>query len=105
MSQENVVDHSQLRKLFLDDVRPAPDASWVVVRSYAAFIAHIKAHGVPDVISFDHDLGTRESGYDCARWLIEHRYRVKFWRVHSMNPVGRENIRFVLAKHGEEILK
>lgn len=109
-----------MRKLFLDDVRSAPDFTWDVVRSYAEFVAFIKLHGVPDVISFDHDLGDEhyaivdwegkliegteipydkfqeKTGYDCAKWLVENNLLPEEYRVHSMNPVGAMNIKFVM---------
>ena len=94
--------HDQTGKLFLDDVRPAPDDSWTIVRSYDDFVAYISRYGVPDLISFDHDLGAGKSGYDCAKWLMENGYCLKMWRVHSMNPVGRDNIKFLLARNGQE---
>lgn len=115
-----------MRKLFLDDSRLPPDFTWDVVRSYEEFIAYIELHGVPDVISFDHDLGTEhyqhycdvvayaeidkklnevkipyeifqeKTGYDCAKWLIEQGQLPKNYLVHSMNPVGKMNITFVM---------
>jgi hypothetical protein len=85
--------------LFLDDLREPANASQVVVRSYDAFIAQLSAHGCPASISFDHDLGEGPSGYDCAKWFVEWvlddpaRLRPDFsFTVHSMNPVGRDNI-------------
>lgn len=113
-----------MRKLFLDDVRKPPDATWDVVRSYEQFVAYIEANGVPEVISFDHDLADQhylideenpdsgkipyekyaeKTGYDCAKWLVENGYEVKRWMVHSMNPGGAANIRFALSKAGMEI--
>jgi hypothetical protein len=81
------------RRLFLDDVRDPPDASWVVVRSYEAFVAYIESHGVPDEISFDHDLGDGvPSGMDCAKWLVETERPLDRFAVHSANPPGRANI-------------
>ncbi len=54
--------------LFLDDMR-IPEAvfkyigddryinnDWVIVRSYNEFTKHIRKHGIPETISFDHDL-------------------------------------------------
>ena len=68
-------------------------------------IAFILKNGMPDFISFDHDLGIDEneqllpSGYDFAKWIIESdldgvisissTFRYK---VHSQNPVGKKNI-------------
>jgi hypothetical protein len=106
-----------VKKLFLDDVRRPPDSSWMVVRSYDAFVAYIQEFGVPDIISFDHDLAfdhypfneenpgkdipydryEEKTGYHCAKWLLENGYELKEWRVHSMNPVGADNIRKLIT--------
>lgn len=56
-------------KLFLDDLRlPShvwrdtidpdyeDDRSWVIVRSYSAFVSWIMENGLPNLVSFDHDL-------------------------------------------------
>lgn len=54
--------------LFLDDFRDPIDSSyylknpiyvnleWVVVRNYDSFVKHIEENGIPETISFDHDL-------------------------------------------------
>lgn len=93
--------------LFLDDIREPPcDDVYVVVRNYDEFVNCILAKGVPDHVSFDHDLsdlhyqgraGVEKTGYDCAKWLAEHCEQHNFepptYAVHSMNPVGANNIR------------
>ena len=84
-------------------------------RTYKDFVSFIETNGIPDVVSFDHDLAevhydpktwkegfeyTEETGLDCAKWLV--RYCEKQgkpfpkWYCHSMNPVGRENINKLL---------
>lgn len=111
--------------LYLDDVRtPAEPLNgyepWVVVRSYDKFTAHIEEHGMPDFISFDHDLADEhmndyydqvrsygfqtpsydkfkeKTGVSCAMWLIEYcmdnNVEPKQCAVHSHNPVGAKNI-------------
>lgn len=106
--------------LFLDDIRDPhqvtwvklpwfPGINWIVVRSYNAFISHIQTHGVPTFVTFDHDLAiehylpetdsseyTEKTGRDCAVWLAEHCLDtgtpIPEYAVHSMNPVGRDNI-------------
>jgi hypothetical protein len=92
-----------MKKLFLDDVRIAPDKTWHVVKNYKQFIDYIEVYGLPDVISFDHDLGDEIlTGYDCAKYLIKHildnEYKINNinFIVHSMNPVGKENIEKLL---------
>jgi len=85
---------------YLDDERtPKTDHDWIVVRSYAEAVSYVKQNGIPDYCSFDHDLGTEESGYDFVKWLVEeditrrHPFPPNFeWNVHSANPVGRTNI-------------
>jgi len=98
-----------VKKLYLDDLRMPHqsgyvDSEWTVVRSVADFKKYILTHGIPNIISFDHDLGEDQnqkempSGYDAIKWLVD--FDQKFsktpgnWeiRVHSANPVGRENI-------------
>ena len=114
--------------LFLDDFRFPYDAykythqsiykekEWVIVRNYDEFVNYIIKHSIPDIISFDHDLGyehynnysygdvidydmfNEKTGYDCAKWLID--YIIdndlkppKEILIHSMNPIGSENIK------------
>ncbi len=50
-----------MKALYLDDVRtPVQDSPgygpWQVVRNYDQFVRWIQENGVPDYISFDHDL-------------------------------------------------
>lgn len=122
-----------MRRLFLDDVRIPTDCvsytynkiyneEWDIVRTYDEFVDYIKTNGVPDEISFDHDLADEhydpsmyesterygekyktfkeKTGYDCAKWLSEYCITnvipMPKCYVHSMNPVGRDNIRGVL---------
>jgi hypothetical protein len=70
------------------------------VYNYADFVEYITQNGLPDFISFDHDLGEDESGYDCAKYLveycIEHNLSLPKFSVHSQNPVGKENIERLL---------
>lgn len=124
--------------LFLDDERTFEDnmkfllgqngfgtlystEKWIVVRSFEDFRATVIEMGLPDRISFDHDLGSdlldrREvglkrknqksrfihpSGMHCAHWLVDYcmgngillTSKIK---VHSANPVGAKNIRMLL---------
>lgn len=104
--------------LFLDDIREPKCLggvlAWEVVRNYHEFKTMILNRGVPRLISFDHDLADEQyehvgediiyvdplwkdrTGYHCARWLIEwcqnRGLPLPEFQVHSMNPVGRQNI-------------
>ena len=115
-------------KLFLDDLRsvdmiyPNPNMDeWAIVRDFHQFVNYIQRYGLPDYISFDHDLGmehTRfyfqngghesppdplnanfkeKTGYDAAKWLVDYcvvnNKKLPSYRVHSANPIGAKNIR------------
>lgn len=95
-------------KIWLDDVRDAPD-DWVWVKSCDAAIDALtmNAGRVTD-ISLDHDLGIvddglafdtdAQTGYDVACWLERQAVDGNWMHVpdnlfvHSANPVGRKNI-------------
>jgi hypothetical protein len=110
--------------LFLDDIRVPIDCNtyinnpiyvsldWVVVRSYDEFVKTIVENGMPDTLSFDHDLSDTDyqhqhnidynvqekTGFHCAKWLINYcmdnnvEVPVDIF-IHSMNPVGSANIK------------
>jgi hypothetical protein len=111
-------------KIFLDDLRKPPNDSFTVVKNYDEFIEHILRLGLPTIISFDHDLapehysdllskqqGTNrydqislnyhkykeKTGYDCAKWLVNHctnnQLKLPMCVIHSQNPAGAENIK------------
>lgn len=82
-------------KMYLDDVRPMPDGFDVAAKSYQEAV-RLLATGCIKFISFDHDLGTKETGHDLAN-LIEKAANKGtlepiLWEIHSANPVGRKNI-------------
>jgi hypothetical protein len=65
-------------------------------------------NGVPEIISFDHDLAYEHyhlpvggynasyvemTGYDCARWLVENNLTFPTMAIiHSFNPAGAKRI-------------
>ena len=117
-----------MKKLFLDDIRNPKDCAnglvpshlnkiywendWIIVRSFNEFVGWIVENGLPDFISFDHDLADEhyvmdfsrildaipmeKTGYDCAKWLgnfcIDNQQKLPDYVVHSQNPVGKLNI-------------
>lgn len=110
MANENITGFNEsklscVKKLYLDDLRPLPDNSYILVRSYDDAVNYVKQNGIPNFISFDHDLGIDKndnllsSGYDFAKWLVEMDMDNKYvfpsdfdFIVHSANPVGKVNI-------------
>lgn len=119
------------RKLYLDDLRVPTqtyketlNCQWMIAKSYQEFVDLITKHGVPEFISFDHDLSfehypisepdgglkngltipydsySEKTGLHCAKWLVDYcmdrNLRLPVFKVHSMNPVGRVNIQSYL---------
>ncbi|WP_313093549.1 cyclic-phosphate processing receiver domain-containing protein [Chryseobacterium flavum] len=110
------------RLLFLDDIRYPAEVyhytsqdiflrkDWDIVRNYEQFVSWILEKGLPEMISFDHDLAdghylsssefVEKTGYDCGKWLIEYcmdnDLDLPEFYCHSLNPVGKENIERLL---------
>lgn len=95
-----------MKKLFIDDSRTPGQFygfglanKWDKVKTYNEAIEYFEKNGIPDFISFDHDLGEEKTGYDITKWLINQVLdgklnfpkNFKFF-VHSSNIVGKENI-------------
>jgi len=114
--------------LYLDDYRIPRDSyvythnalyvlrPWQIARSYEEFVSFINTQGLPDLISFDHDLADEhyrehtsildyekdssnykeKTGFECAKWLvnycIDNNKKLPEFLCHSMNPIGKENI-------------
>lgn len=90
-------------KIFLDDIRQPPDNSWIVVRTYEGAADLVLNNYLKiDEISLDHDLGgdydgvtIHKTGYDVALLIEDQAFKTGYVpkvKVHSMNPVGAENI-------------
>ena len=93
--------------LFLDDIRfpnkdvkiSGPESKIVICRTYDDAVWAVMTYGMPDFISFDHDLGEEMTGYDFVKWLgfyiMDNDLKIDSWftyQVHSANPVGAKNI-------------
>lgn len=89
--------------VYLDDKRnPTTDRDWVVVRSMAEFQELVLERGIPEVVSFDHDLDEGQpTGYNTAHWFVWHCWEKGVnphgieWNSHSANPPGRANIEWL----------
>lgn len=92
-------------RLFLDDIRDAPGGDWVIARNAEEAKSIVQQKGFPSFISFDHDLGLEESGYDFAKWLVDYDMDNNVvpedfsFNVHSANPVGATNIKSLLDNY------
>ena len=96
-----------------------------VARNYQEFVDLITLRGLPKFVCYDHDLadghyghGLRgdeipydsykeKTGYDCAKWLVDYCMKkgVKHppYVVHSMNPVGKQNIISYVESYNKSI--
>ena len=94
-------------KLWVDDVRPAPNG-YELARSVdraKLLIEMFEERGDPfGLIDIDHDAGdyARYGGGDYIKLLdwLEETGRSYPIRIHSMNPVGRENMRRIIRRNG-----
>lgn len=87
-------------KLFIDDERFPITDDWYIVRSSEEAIAWVSQHGMPNEISFDHDLGGEDTSRVFVLWLLDN---LAFgntyipedftFSVHSQNPIGAEWIK------------
>lgn len=112
--------------LFLDDIRFPADVKYnygpyrdvVICRNMDDAVWCVEQYGLPTMISFDHDLAddhyligsskNEKTGYAFAKWFCDYVMDNSLdlsedfcYHVHSMNPVGAENIR----KYMENFLK
>jgi hypothetical protein len=80
--------------IYIDDERfPKTQGPWVIVRSLSELKSVIAKDGIPDMISFDHDLGENQpTGMDCVNWLIDQNIVLEKYNIHSANPVGSVNM-------------
>ena len=93
-------------KLWIDDVRPAPEGYvWVKNVNHARIrilaAEYDKIH--IELIDIDHDAGDyAQYGGDYIKLLdwLEETGRNYPIHIHSMNPVGAENMRRIIRKNG-----
>lgn len=93
-------------KIWVDDVRPAPEGYiWrKSVNDAKELIAFSRAFDVTiSVIDIDHDAGDYASdGGDYIKlldWLEEEGISIPI-HIHSMNPVGVQNMRAIIQANG-----
>ena len=102
-------------KLWVDDVRPAPEgyvwchSVWRAIKEIEIRENEIKEFGQfeniepIELIDLDHDAGDFACyGGDYIKLLdwLEETGRNYPIRIHSMNPVGRENMRRIIQRNG-----
>ena len=93
-------------KLWIDDVRPAPQG-YISCKSVNTAKRIIELQELEEepvtLIDIDHDAGDyEEDGGDYIKLLdwLEETGRNYPIRIHSMNPVGVDNMRRIIQKNG-----
>ena len=93
-------------KLWIDDVRPAPEGYvWAesVMMAQAIIEVNERENNQIELIDIDHDAGDFVSdGGDYIKLLdwLEETGRNYPIHIHSMNPVGVENMRRIIQRNG-----
>lgn len=106
--------YPSLYKIWLDDLRPAPDGyMWFKsVNDAKSFIDSKKDRLCIFMLDLDHDLGDYAyDGGDAIRlieWLLWNGYHEMNWirfifNFHTMNPVGRENMKALVDRYFKEV--
>lgn len=111
--------------LYLDDERtPKTNRDFIVVRHYDEAVDFVNEFGLPEYVSFDHDLGPEmvynpaigwhpgqgygKTGYQFAKFLVDYMIdndikEMFEYNVHSANPVGAKNIQQYLDNFKEHL--
>lgn len=98
-------------KLWIDDIRTPPDESWRWAKTSdeANDILCSLNEYWPTLISFDHDLGGEDTAMlvvDCIEQILfDGSLPVPSYTIHSMNPVGRNNIHAAMRQMQERLTR
>lgn len=89
--------------LWIDDLRGIPnnyigEYHTVIARSYNEAIHELHRFRY-DIICLDHDLGEEKTGYDICKYIIENNIHCNEYRIHTSNPVGRDNMLQLLRNY------
>ncbi len=101
-------------KLWVDDIREAPDESWTVARKVQPALNILSQFTYEwDEISLDHDIENRpddETFMPVAYYMamlygnMPRNVKVPKITIHSINPVGARNMHDTLKRYGVESL-
>ena len=105
-----------MMNLWIDDVRPAPEGYTWIKTVPAAIVACIEESYISysgktclylGDVRLDHDAGEfGPQDYICFLEWLEEKQQVEGWKIdakfhiHSMNPVGRENMMRIIKRNG-----
>lgn len=87
-------------KLWVDDLRPAPEGWFWVKSSQEALNLLASETTELSAVSFDHDLGGDDTTRPVALWMAEFEKFPPVVHVHTANPVGRDWLVGVATRYG-----
>lgn len=105
-------------KLYVDDIRNAPDESWALARTIRSAVTFIHQFGLEiEEISLDHDIshqvsiGTKlERPFPCEETFASVAYFIGAYyksvgkkpkvSIHTSNPSGAQTMEYILAQYG-----
>lgn len=92
----------RMMKIWLDDMRPAPEGWWWVKEAETLLEFLQQGHLLVKEMSLDHDLGLeKKTGMDVVDFLVEtHNDGKMAVHVHSANLPARERMDKTLRKYG-----
>ena len=104
--------------IYVDDIREDDSffnhnfhTGWKVIicRDYEQTIQALRIYQDYDeiFIDLDHDLGFDDDNYeyngcDICKYIVENQIKINGFHIHSMNPVGAQNMRNILQDYGVE---
>ena len=91
------------RKNPFTGMTPPQGVIYITTRSYQAtvdFLGYCRDMHWDVLIDLDHDLGEEKTGYDICKFIIENDYPLLGYMLHTMNPVGMQNMKQLLSHYG-----
>lgn len=95
--------------IFVDDERRfdnsnlQEDVLLFICRTYSSAIEVLRwcrDNGCKPLLDLDHDLGEAKTGYDICKFIVEEKIPLNGYILHTMNPVGRQNMEQLLSHYG-----
>lgn len=122
LNSRNVSDTFKRNKQFYDKLFQQYNCNFIWVKNFYQFVDYIKKNGIPEFISFDHDLNNRggkeglsdeqklnNDGVNCAKWLVnfckQNNQPLPKFYVHSANPKYGPEITRVLTSESKKIIR
>lgn len=95
-------------KIWVDDLRPAPDG-WFWATSSESALAVLRYflgyRNDVQALSLDHDLGGDDTTRPVVLWMAENNVWPDKVYVHTANPVGREWLVGMINRYGPGVAK